>query len=212
MILFGCMIADMLSNKNPNPIVTELLIRGRNLNIFLFLLHNLISLFQEILDYIQHYFVIKIPNKRKLKKIVFNHSSDTEFQDLMNLYKMCTTKPYCFLVIDTTLPSDNFLCLTKNLLKIMLKKLILKTDVGIKYGKLQYHINREAVKISALSSGKIDNYEYLTNEKILPSDQSRILEQAKFTSSPLGKAFGKQRKAIEDQRERQIKAFEEHGK
>ena len=45
--------------------------------------------------------------------------------------------------------------------------------------------------LSALSSGKIDKYEYLTGEEILPSDQRRIIEQAKFTYSPLGKAFGK---------------------
>ena len=54
-------------------------------------------------------------------------------------------------------------------------------------------------KISALSSGKSDKFEYLTGEEILPSDQSRIIEQAKFTYSPLGKAFEKQIKAIEEQ-------------
>ena len=45
----------------------------------------------------------------------------------------------------------------------------------------QYDINREGAKISALSSGKINKYEYLTGEKILPSDQSRIIKQVKFT-------------------------------
>ena len=55
--------------------------------------------------------------------------------------------------------------------------------------KLQYDINREAAKISALSSGKIDKYEYLTGEEILPYNQQQIIEQAKFTYSPLGKAF-----------------------
>ena len=58
--------------------------------------------------------------------------------------------------------------------------------------KLQYDINREAAKISALSSSKTDNYEYLTGEEILPSDQQQITEQAKFIYSPLGKAFEKQ--------------------
>ena len=62
--------------------------------------------------------------------------------------------------------------------------------------KLQYNINREAAKISTLLSGKIDKYEYLTGEKIFPSDQSRIIEQAKFTYFPFGKAFEKQIKAI----------------
>ena len=65
--------------------------------------------------------------------------------------------------------------------------------------KLQNDINRKVAKISALSSGKIDKYEYLTGEEILPSNQQQIIEQAKFTYSPLGKAFEKQIKTIEDQ-------------
>ena len=65
--------------------------------------------------------------------------------------------------------------------------------------KLQYDINREAAKIPALSSGKLDKYEYLTGEDILPSNQQQIIEQAKFTYSPLGKAFEKQTKTMEDQ-------------
>ena len=70
--------------------------------------------------------------------------------------------------------------------------------------KLQYDINREAAKISALSSDEIDKYEYLTGEEILPSNQQKIIEQAKFTYSPLGKAFEKQTKTIKDQGEKQI--------
>ena len=65
--------------------------------------------------------------------------------------------------------------------------------------KLQSNINRKAAEISALSSGKIDKYEYLTGKDILPSNQQQIIEQAKFTYSPLGKAFEKQIKTIEDQ-------------
>ena len=72
--------------------------------------------------------------------------------------------------------------------------------------KVQYDINREAAKISALYSGKIDNYEYLTDEEKLPSDQSRIIEQANFAYSPLGKAFEKQIKTIEKQGKKQVDA------
>ena len=71
--------------------------------------------------------------------------------------------------------------------------------------KLQCTINREAAKISALSSGKIDKYEYLTGEEISPSNQQQIIEQAKFTYSPLGKAFEKQTKTIEDETKINIK-------
>ena len=64
--------------------------------------------------------------------------------------------------------------------------------------KVQYDINREAAKISALSSGKLHKYEYFTGEDILPFNQQQIIEQTKFTYSPLGKAFDKQIKTIED--------------
>ena len=56
---------------------------------------------------------MKIPNKRELQQIVFNHLSDIDFQDFMNLYKKCKPKPYSFLVIDTTLASDNSLSLKR---------------------------------------------------------------------------------------------------
>ena len=74
--------------------------------------------------------------------------------------------------------------------------------------KPQYDVNREAAKISALSSGKVDMYEYLTGEEILLSNQQQIIEQTKFTYSPLGKAFEKQTKPIEDQGKKQVDALE----
>ena len=77
----------------------------------------------------------------------------------------------------------------------------------IKDEKLQYNINREAAKISALSSGKLHKYEYLTSEDILPSTQQQIMEQTKFICSPLGKAFDKQIKTIEDQGKKQVDAL-----
>ena len=67
--------------------------------------------------------------------------------------------------------------------------------------RIQYDINREAVKISALSSGKIRKYEYLTGEDILPFNQQQITEQAKFTYYPFGKAFEKQIEIIEGQKQ-----------
>ena len=82
-------------------------------------------------------------------------------------------------------------------------------DDKIKDEKLQYDINREAAKISGLSSGKIDKYKYLSGEEILPSGQSRIIEQAKSTYSPLGKTFEKQIKTIEDQGIKQVEALKD---
>ena len=75
--------------------------------------------------------------------------------------------------------------------------------------KLQYDINREAANISALSSSKINKYEYLTGEGILPSNQIQIIEQAKFSYSPFGKVFEKQTKTIEDCGKKQVEALKD---
>ena len=85
-------------------------------------------------------------------------------------------------------------------------------DDEIKDEKLQYDISREAAKTSALSSWKADKYEFLTDEEVPSPDQRSAIEQAKFTYYPLGKAFEKLTKTIEDQGEKQIKALEKHGK
>ena len=77
---------------------------------------------------------------------------------------------------------------------------------------LQDDINREAGKISVLSSGKIDKYEFLTGKEILPLDQRRVMEQTKFNYSPLERAFEKQIKTVEDQGEKPMKTLKEHGK
>ena len=84
-------------------------------------------------------------------------------------------------------------------------------DDQIRNEKLQYNINREAAKISALWSNKFNKYEYLTGEEVSPSNRQQMIEQAKFTYFPLGKTFEKQIKTIEDQGEKQIKAIQNQG-
>ena len=81
-------------------------------------------------------------------------------------------------------------------------------DDKIKDWKLQYNINRKTANVSTLTSSKIDEYEYLTGEEILPSDQIGIIEQAKFTYSPLGKAFRKLIKTTEKLGKMQVEALE----
>ena len=78
----------------------------------------------------------------------------------------------------------------------------------IRHENLRYYIDREAAKISALSSGELHKYEYLTGEDTLPSNQQQIIEQAKFTYCPLGKTFEKQMKTIEDQGGKQVNTLE----
>ena len=112
------LIADMLSNKKLNLIVTELFIRGRKLNISLaFIMQSYFAVPKTVRLNSTHYLVIKILNRRELQQITFNHSWDIDFQDFMNLYKNCNTNQYSVLVIDTTLPSNNYLRFRKNLLE-----------------------------------------------------------------------------------------------
>ena len=118
---------------------------------------------------------MKIPNKQEHQRIAFNNSLDINFKEFMNLYKKCTGKLYSFLVIDATLLLDNPTRFRKNLLE-KIWKLIITIDDKIRDEKLQYDINREASKISALSSGKIDKYEYLTGEYMLSSNQRQTIE------------------------------------
>ena len=113
----------------------------------------------------------------------------------MNLYKNCTSKPYLFLVIHTTLISDNSSCFSKNLLE-RIEKLILTIDDKIRCEKLLYDINTEVAKISALSSDKIDKYAHFSGKEILFSNQRQIIKQAKIAYSILGKAFKKQIKQL----------------
>ena len=118
LIAFDDTIADILINKKLNPVVTELFIRGIKLNISLvFITQSCFALPKNIRLNSIHYLVTKIPNKRELQQIAFNHLSDIDFQDFVNLYKKCTAKPFSFLVIDATLSSDNSSRLRKNLLE-----------------------------------------------------------------------------------------------
>ena len=195
------MITDMINNKKLNPMVTELLIRGRKLNISIAFITQ--SYFKVPKFYT--FFIMKTANKKKLQQIALNHSSDIDFKNFIKIYKKCTAEPYSSLVNDRTLPSDNPLRFTKNLLeytftnKYITWSWLLMIKLEMKNYSMDKRIeNREAAKRSALSSGKINKYEYLTGENILPSNQKQIIEQGKFKYPPLGKAFEKQTKTIED--------------
>ena len=117
LIVFDDMIADMINNNKLNPIVTELIIRGRKRNISIaFITQSYFKVSKDFRLNSTHSFIMKIPNKRELQKIALNHSSDIDFKDFMKIYEKCTTERYSFLVNDTTLPSDKPLRFRKNLL------------------------------------------------------------------------------------------------
>ena len=115
-IVFDDMIADMISNKKLNSIVTELFIRCRKLNISLvFISQSYFKVPKDVRNNSTHFFIMKIANKRELQQIAINHSSDINTKDFIEIYRKCTDKPYSFLVMDTTLPSNNLLRFRKNL-------------------------------------------------------------------------------------------------
>ena len=88
LIVFDDMIADMINNKKLNPAVTELFIRGRNLNIpIVFITQPYFKVPKDVRLNSTHFFIMKIPNKRELQQIVLNHSSDIDFKDFIKIYK-----------------------------------------------------------------------------------------------------------------------------
>ena len=110
LIVFDDMIADQT--------VSELFIRGRKLNIsIVFITQSYFAVPKDIRLNSTHYFVIKIPSKRELQQVALNHLSNIDFQDLINLYKKCTTETNSFWVIVTTLSTDNSSRFRKNLLE-----------------------------------------------------------------------------------------------
>ena len=107
-MVFDDMIDDMIRNKKPNSIVTELFIRGRELNISLvFITQSYFKLPKDVKLNPTHYFIMKILNKIELQR----------FKNFMRLYIKCKEKPHSFLVNNTTLPSDNCLHFRQNLLE-----------------------------------------------------------------------------------------------
>ena len=117
LIVFDDIIADVESFEIVSPIVSQLFLRGGKLNISLvFISQSYFKVPKTIRLNTTHYFIMKIPNKRKLQKIVSNHSSDIDFKESMRLYKEYTKEPYSFLVKDTTLSSDSPLLFRKKLL------------------------------------------------------------------------------------------------
>ena len=88
LIIFDDMIADMINNKKLNPIITELFIRGRKLNIsIVFITQSYFKVPKDVRLSHTHFFIMKIPNKRELQQIALNHSSDINFKDFMKIYK-----------------------------------------------------------------------------------------------------------------------------
>ena len=95
LIVFDDIIADMIDSKKLNPVVTELFIRGRKLNIsIVFVIQSYFKVPKEVRLNTTHFFIMKIPNRRELQQIAINHSSAIDFKDFMKIYKKYTAEPY----------------------------------------------------------------------------------------------------------------------
>ena len=116
LIVFNDMIADIMTNKKFQPVIKELFIRCRKINISLvFITQSYFSVPKDVRLNSTHYLIMKIINKRELQNIAINHSADIDYKDFIKIYRECTKEPYNFLTIDTTLPSTNPLRFRKNL-------------------------------------------------------------------------------------------------
>ena len=121
-IIFDDMIADMINNKKFNPIMSELFIRGRKLNIsIVFITKCYFKVPKDVRLNPTHFFIMEIPNEKELQQIILNHLSNIDFKDFVKMYKKCTAEPYSFLVNDAALPSDNSLRFRKKLLQYIFK-------------------------------------------------------------------------------------------
>ena len=93
----------MINNKKVYSVGTELFIKGRKLNIsFVFITQSYFKVPKEVRLNFTQYFIVKIPDKKKLQRTAIKHSSDIGSKDFMKNYKRCTAEPYYFLVNDTT--------------------------------------------------------------------------------------------------------------
>ena len=135
---------------------------------------------------------MKIHNKKELQNIAISHSADIDYKDFLKIHRNCTEEPYSFLTIDITLPAENAMRVRKfffrfSIIKMTLIEQIKILDDKIKANKAQYDLDREAAKISSLSSGELEKYEYLTCEDF--EYTPHIIQKAKFEYSLLGKVF-----------------------
>ena len=135
-----------------------------------------------------HNLIMKINNKKELQNIAINHSADLDYKGFVRIYRKCIRKLYSFLIIDTMLPADDPFKFRKTLFSSC------KDDSNdqskkIMQNEAQYDLRRKAAKISALSSNKLDKYEYLAGEDL--DLKPSTVEQAKFEYSPLGRAFNR---------------------
>ena len=165
------MIAGIMINKKFQPVIKELFIRCRKLNISLvFITQSYFLILKVFRLYATHYLILKFSSKIELQNIAINHSADIDYKHFVKMHRECTRESFNILTIDSTLPASN----------------------SLRFRGLKYHLERKAAKTSLFSSNNLDKYEHLTGEDL--GLKPSTAEQAKFEYSPLGKVFNKRLK------------------
>ena len=152
-----------------------------------FITQPYISVSKEVRLNSTHYLTMKIYNKRELQNIAINHSADIDYKDFLMSYRNCTN-------INTTLPANNPRIFKKEFFRFFFIQMTLTEKFKIlndkiKANKVQHDLYREAAKISALSSGELEKYKYLTGDDL--GYKPDAVQKAKFEYFPLGKVFNK---------------------
>ena len=170
LFVFDDMTSHVMSSKKAQQVLKELFIRCRKLNIRLcFLTQSYFSVSKDVRLNCTHSIIFKLNNKRKLQNIAINHSADIDYKDFVKIYRYCTKEPYNFLTIDTKQTIDKrFL---KKLTILYKKRTTINEQIEILDNKIrsnqaQYDLDRQNAKLSPLSSGELDKYEYLTGEDL----------------------------------------------
>ena len=107
LIVFDDMISHVMSNKKSQPVLRELFIRCKKLNINrCFLTQSYFSVPKDVKLNCTHYIIFELNNKRELQNIAINHSADIDYKEFVKIYRDCTKERYNFLTFDTTQPAD----------------------------------------------------------------------------------------------------------
>ena len=192
LIVLDDMTSHVIRNKKAQQVLKDLFIRCRKLNILLcFLTQSYFSVPKDMRLNCTHYVIFKLNNKRESQNIAINHSADIDYKDFVNIYRNYAKEPYNFFTIDTTQPVDKRFNKNFNdpLLKVTINEQITIFGNKIRSNQAQYDLDRQNAKTSALSSGELGKYEYLTGANL--GYKPDVVRKAKFEYSLLSQVFNK---------------------
>ena len=193
LIVFDDMIADIKYNKNLKRIIKELFYRARKINVTtVFITQSYFRALKNARLNSIKYILMNINNKKELKRIAEEKSGHLDYKDFSKIYNHCTKELYSFMTIDARptaiIPfKKNFDESLINDIEMTHKDQIKILDDKIESNTNQYKVDRLNVKISAFSSGDLNEYQFLTRKDL--NYKQNALDKAKFEFSPLGKTF-----------------------